>query len=90
MATSYTSYESFLRSATGGEKDALNAFNRLDALCPSEVLAKKDDLRYGAEVSARLNAGYAGQTSAELAVENLAAVKSAVEYAIESEAEGAL
>ena len=81
MKTNYSSYESFLRSATGSEKDALSYFQKMDHFCGQDFLDREDDMRVGAAINARLNVGYAGMTEEELLAESTAEIDRAVERA---------
>ena len=81
MKTNYDSHESFLRTASGQEEDALNAFLDMDDFCGQDLIDREDDLRLGCVINARLNAGYAGSTREELEVLGHDSIDAEIEYA---------
>jgi hypothetical protein len=78
MKTSYRSYEAFMRTASGLEKDAYSLFMSMDDLTGTELAEREDDVRAGAQIAARLNAGHAGMTEDELLAEYNANIDSAL------------
>ena len=78
MKTNYSSYESFLGSATGSEKDALGYYQKMDDFNGQDFLDREDDMRVGAAINARLSIGWAGMTEEELLAESTAEIDRAV------------
>jgi len=81
MKTNYSSYEDFLRTATGSEKDALGYYQRMDDFWGQDFLDREANTRVGAAINARLSIGWAGMTEEELLAESTAEIDRAVERA---------
>ena len=87
MNTNYSNRETFLRTASGSEKDALANFERLDDLTPTQIAERENDLRTGCAINARINDGYAGSSAAELEAEGNELIDQAIQWAAAVEAE---
>jgi len=85
VKTSYRSYEAFLRTASGLEKDALDLFRRLDGLTSSEILERESDLRHGAEIHALINAQAFDRDAEDLLSVYNRDIDAALEHAKEEE-----